>query len=640
MEFSEIALQKLLQLFPELSSYIVSFKDVSEETGKEESGLRVGMFILQLGQEYYYVPVIMKNETVLPMDSLFSATEGKFYPLTRSFMDQAISSSQVYLGKPTKIPATVPTNPSVYELVTPPRTGKFVYASSSRLTEFLANMPNMVKQAMIEKFAADKEVYSALHKLFGLENVLAALRPSKEGPKAIAKPAVQLITEGKGLENDVVKDILEKGYALRGENTTNRVAVLANDFNSLGPLQILGGADAGRDYGVVTTSGEVKEAYIPKRAVAAPKFAALLRPFNSDAISQDPVFALFSNGDYAISGQIVSRGEPLDSKKVVKDLFGFRSPSVPKDIRGGDRIAIFSPELNLVGVYSIWNVINSNIGVTLKGSNLLPCGDGYSREVTINAYRNCQVINAQNSENIFVPYNCLVVVLKSDVSNELETNVNSALAKLELSTLTALGTAVDIGYDGVEFSFNGKAIGPEVKMVELLVVNEGINPQKAESFIKQAKEQKHVKVYLSKKADFEPGEIPQYGDIPPEQQNTFGADAQNSFMGNVRSAVETQDPQTVESTIISELIQATNMTDLVREYLPDIQESIDKLGRTLFLARLNMDQLSQSQNANELLGFISNIRNVYRLLGDNFIKLQRMVGGPEQEILTEENKVQ
>jgi len=638
MEFSENALQKLIQLFPELSSYIVSFKDISEETGKEESGLRVGIFILQLGQEYYFIPVIAKSDTVLPIDSLFSNSDGKFYPLTKTFLDQAISSSQVTIGKATKIPKTVPTNPSVYDLVTPPRTGKFVYASSSRLVEFLANMPNMVKKAMTEKFAEDKEIYETLHKLFGLENVLAALKPSIHGPKAVLKPAVELITEGRGLDNPTVASILEKGYALRGENTTERVAVLANDFDSLGPLQLIGGVDSGKDYEVVTSSGEIKPAYIPKRAQAAPKFAALLRPYDSNALSQDPVLAIFSNGDYAISSQIVSRGEAVDTKKVLKDLFGVQSPIVPRDVVNYSKIAIFSPELNLVGAYSVHHVNESNVGVTIKASNLLPGNE--SSGVTINAYRNCKVINAADCENIFIPYNALIVVLHHNISGKLETNINSALAKLELSTLTALGTAVDIGFDGIEFSFNGKPVGPEVKMVEMLVVKEGIAPNKADSFIKQAKEQKHVKIYLSKKADFEPGEIPQYGDIPADQENTFGADVQGAAIKNIRSAIDTQDPQTIESTIISELIQATNMTDLVREYLPDIQEAIDKLGRTLFLARLNMDQLSQSQNANELLAFISNIRNVYRLLGDNFIKLQRMCGGPEQPILTEENKVQ
>ena len=45
MELSELALEKLLQLFPELASYIVSFRDLTQESGKEEMGLSVGMFI-------------------------------------------------------------------------------------------------------------------------------------------------------------------------------------------------------------------------------------------------------------------------------------------------------------------------------------------------------------------------------------------------------------------------------------------------------------------------------------------------------------------------------------------------------------------------------------------------------------------
>ena len=138
MDFSEIAFQKLFQLLPELSSYVVSFKDITEESGKEEQGLRIGMFILLFGPEYYFIPVISKNDTVLPIDSIFSQSEEQFYPLTKAFCSQLISSSQIQLGTPTRIPKTVPINPSVYEMIAPPRTGKFVYASSSRLSEFLS----------------------------------------------------------------------------------------------------------------------------------------------------------------------------------------------------------------------------------------------------------------------------------------------------------------------------------------------------------------------------------------------------------------------------------------------------------------------------------------------------------------------
>lgn len=636
MELSEIALQKLLQLFPEISSYIVNFRDITEEAGKEESGLQIGIFILQFGEEYYYIPVIAKNETVLPIDSLFSASTNTFTPLTRSFIDKVVASSQVYLGKATKIPKTVNQNPSVYDMVTPPRTGKFVYASSSRLVEFLALMPNMVKKAMAEKFAEDKEVYQTMHRLFGLENILAALKPTSP-IEVTRKPAVEIITEGTGMSNEHIKAILDKGYALRGEQTTERVAVLANDASMVGPLHTVSGADVGADYEVVMRTGEVRSAYVPKRLTGASKQPALfkggLNNVGGSYSGDDGLFIMFADGNYAIDRNgFVARGEADMKKKVLKDFFSMVTPLTPKTLtRKNYNFAIFTPDLDLVGVYSLNSVSESPHGVTIKAyPKMPPRGNGSG--VTINAYRNCRSIDLTDPTNIFIPINALIAPLGNDKSDELEVNVNAALAKLELSTLTALGSAADVGYDGIEFSYNGKPIGSELKIIEVLVGGEGIAPSKAESFVKQAKEQGRVKIYLSKKADFEPGEIPQYGDIPPDQDqfNNFGADKDGALSKNLRSAVDTQDPQVVESMVISELLQATDMNSLVREYLPEIDAAIDKLGRTLFLARLNMDKLSQSQNSNEVMSFIANLRNVYRLLGDNAIKLERMVSGPEQ----------
>lgn len=631
MELSEIALQKLLQLFPEISSYIVNFRDITEEAGKDESGLQIGLFILQFGEEYYYIPVIAKNETVLPIDSLFSAESGTFIPLTRSFIDKVMASSQVYLGKSSKIPKTVPQNPSVYDMVTPPRTGKFVYASSSRLVEFLAIMPNMVKQAMVEKFSSDKEVYQTMHRLFGLENILAALKPTS-AVMMHRKPAVELVTGGTGLDNQAIKEILEKGYSLRGENTTNRVAVLGNDSSLLGPLHNISGVDVGADYEVVMRSGEVRSIYAPKRMSGASKKPALLQGHQYATYSDrdNSIFVMFSNGDYAISEGFVARGEPMVKHKVVRDYLGTTVPLTPRSVtRNSGPIALLTPDLDLVGVYSVTDVVEAPHGVTVTGYSRLP---GASGGVTINAYRNCRSIDVTDPQNIFVPINTLIVPLGRDVSETLEVNINAALAKLELSTLVALGSAADIGYDGVEFTFNGKPVNTHMKMAEILVVQEGIEPARAESFIKRAKEDGRVKIYLSKKADFEPGEIPQFGETPPDQDqyNTLGADKDGAFSKGLRSAVDTQDPQVIESMVISELLQATDMNSLVKEYMPEIEAAMDKLGRTLFLARLNMDKLSASQNSNEVMSFIANLRNVYRLLGDNVTKLERMVSGPEE----------
>ena len=107
MEFSELALQKILQLFPELTNFIVTFKDVTEDANRSEnSAVKVGIFILQFGNGYYYLPVVAKGEVVQPLDSIFSVEDQAFYPLTKNYVQKAVNSVQLELGKSTRIPNT------------------------------------------------------------------------------------------------------------------------------------------------------------------------------------------------------------------------------------------------------------------------------------------------------------------------------------------------------------------------------------------------------------------------------------------------------------------------------------------------------------------------------------------------------
>lgn len=625
MELSEIALQKLLQLFPELSSYIVSFKDISDDSGIAEDGPRVGMFLLRFGQEYYYLPVMAKDETVYPLDSIFSAA-GEFIPLTKSMVDKVMASATISTGRAAKIPKTVPLNPSVQDLVTPPRTGKFVYASSSRMVEFLANMPNFIKKATLEKFSQDSEVYNTLHRLFGLEDMLAALKPSyTSAVKVVSKPAVEVISGGEGLGHDSIQDILEKGYSLKGENTSTRVAVLANDFEHSGVLQRLDAAEAGRCISLVTKEGQTREAFYPKKARGGPLKVALLHSGYSHGADNSRL-VVFSNGEYSTNGDLVFQGEPSGTDSVLAGLLTRDVPITVSRVHRGTKVAIFNQDMALIDALDIYSVVDSTSGTILKGASLV--GNG---SVIVNAFRNSTTVDISDPKNIFVPANTLAVVLGNDCSGDFEESLISALKKRELVSLSALGSTMDLGFDGVEFSVNGKPASSEAKVIEILVVHEGLDPAAASNFIKKAKDLRKVKIYLSKKADFEPGEIPQFGDAPQDQENNFGSEAQANFSNNLKASVKTQDPQAIESTIISELLQASSMNDLVREYTPDISKAVDRLGRTLFLARLNTEKLSKSQNATEVASFIANLRNVYRLLGDNVIKLERISATPDIE---------
>lgn len=630
MEFSELALQKLLQLFPELSSFILTFKDITAEVPSlEETDVSIGVFILQAGKRNFYLPVIAKGEAVQPLDSIFDNEEQSFIPLAKGFVNKLINSSQSAMGKSTKIPDSVVHNPSIYSLVTPPRTGKFVYASSSRLEEFLTVLPNMVKKAVLDKFSSDKEVYSALHKLFGLENLFSALKPTVAPVTATPKPAVELITEGVGLDNPTIKSILDKGYALRGENTTTRVAVLANDRAAMGKLRTLSAINVDKDYDICVKTGGTRTAFLPKNSKYRPQTPAI---FKNKVESVDKVLAIFKNGDFVISSNLVAVGEGRDGKQTLQDYLSIVPAITISELTNKDTyFALFSPQLELIGIYKHPLITNSIHGTTIETFSVLDIGER-DKDVTINAYRNCTTINCQDQKNIFVPTNTMVVKLGNQLWSDdtFEKNINSAAARLELTTLTVLGGAVDIGFDGVEFHVNKSPVGGEADVMKILVVEEGIAPEKAESFVKQAREERHIKIYMSKKADAEQDLIPAYGQPPQAQQNGFGIN--DDFTNNVNSAAKTNDAEIVESTIISELLQVADMKGYIKEYMPEIKNAIDKLGRALFLCRLKMDQLALDHTASEVFSFVANLRTTYRMLGDTYLKLEDMVNDSEVQL--------
>lgn len=624
MEFSELALQKLIQLFPELANYIVTFRDVTEDTGGEEnSDVSVGVFILQFGNGYSYIPVIAKGEVIQPIDSIYSVEEKSFSPLITPVIKTLVNQVGEGMGKRTKIPNSITHNPSVYEMVTPPRTGKFVYASTSRLSEFLSLTPDFVKRALVEKFSSDKTIYSAMHKLFGLENILASLKTLPQAPALVQESPMQVITGGNDLEEPVIQSILNKGYAIQGSAPVNRIAISSSDYQNINSYKVLGSLDGGFDYKIPLKTGEVRVGYMPRRSLLTAQMRRLEIPygyqdFHREREDTNPVFVIYEDGSYSLTGGVVAIGEGTSENTTFTQLLSFVSPKTPKDIVMYEDFAMFSPEMELLGVFNAYSVSIDPTGISIKARDLTP---GTNHPVRINAFRNCSNVTYDHG-NLYVPYNTLVIPLGKNISSDLEININVAQKRQELGMTSMLTSKVDLGHDGVEFNYNGTPIGTEPGVMEILVVKEGIDPGQAQSFVKQAKEERHISIYLSKRADFEPGDIPQFGDAPPQQYNPLDL---QGFENKVAPALQTEDPETVEATIISELLQVTNMQEYAREYLPDIKNAIDKIGRILFLGRLNTEKLAVDHSAEEITTFMSNLRNVYRLLGNNYIKLEQLL---------------
>lgn len=638
MDFYDIALAKFLQSFPELSNFIITFQDLTAQlSNPDESEVSVGAFIIKAGTSYYYVPVIAKGANLYPIDSMFSVEKEKFLPLTPKTITTIINSQAFTLGEKTKIPSTVPRNPSVYDMVSPPRTGKFVYASASRLGEFLSVIPNDIKKYVKERILDNKKLYQGMNDMFGLKEILdplSKLNPNGEtatGGIAQSTSPVQVITEGNGLSPDEVRQVLSAGYVVRGKTNTNRIAITAEDSNRTGLMSQSGLMESNREYSVVLSDGSTREGFIPK---LAPTMAGMKyqRNYSSDpgTLPSSNVgynFTIYENGDFSKIDNAVIQGNAKDPKNVLQTLFNYRPPVMLKNLEGRETFALMTPEMELIGVYRAYNSpIRTGEGVILKGAG------GVLRDTPVNIFGYHNVKSAfKEGNDLYVPHNVLVILLSRDISFDLEINVNAASTKRSLAELITLGNAMSIGYDGVEFTVNGSPIGGEPKLVEILVAKEGIEPTVADSFVKQAKERKKLKIYLSKKADFSSGEIPQYGDKAPEQRMDsplVQGSREKQFQSmepNVEESMTIGDPQTTEATILAELLQAPDMYQYIEEYAPDIEEALDKLGRILFLLRINLDKFGKGSNPSEVFSFISQLRNVYRMLGDNFIKLQQLM---------------
>ena len=92
-----------------------------------------------------------------------------------------------------------------------------------------------------------------------------------------------------------------------------------------------------------------------------------------------------------------------------------------------------------------------------------------------------------------------------------------------------------------------------------------------------------------------------------------------------KSVKDVADRETMEATIISEMLQNPDLAGTINEYLPEIKQAVDKLGRSLFLMRLNTNKLGDKIDAEALNNLFTSTRNAYRILGENYVELQNLV---------------
>lgn len=127
--FADMAYTTLNSKFAELAPYVVTFKILSVSA---DSGSGVGVLIIDYNNKTVYIPVVMVDSALKPMEIFYYKDLNVFLPLTLQWLDEISRDTLDELGEATKLPNEVPQDVDLRDLVIPPASasGRLGYANA------------------------------------------------------------------------------------------------------------------------------------------------------------------------------------------------------------------------------------------------------------------------------------------------------------------------------------------------------------------------------------------------------------------------------------------------------------------------------------------------------------------------------
>lgn len=145
--FSQMAYSVLFSKFPNLAQSVVTFKVLDVDA---EAGDGVGAFVVLYNQLPIYIPVVIVDGQLKPVEMFYYKQLNIFLPLDNAWLEEITKMSLDEMGSPENAPNTVPSDVSVRNLVLPPyTTGRYGYASAEDVPPEVVNsgIGSMVKAA-------------------------------------------------------------------------------------------------------------------------------------------------------------------------------------------------------------------------------------------------------------------------------------------------------------------------------------------------------------------------------------------------------------------------------------------------------------------------------------------------------------
>lgn len=200
--FSELAYKAISKGQPALLASVVTFRVLEKDV---QNGEAVGTFIIKQGNEVLFVPVVLVDNAVKPLDLFYCRSHDRYYPLTPEWLREVQTMSVNQMGSAVTVPKTLTTDVDIRNLMVPPSVGRYSYASDQSdpgwtpfarihrelpgygrqvFPEALAHLGEQTKLAVRMALQLRPKVAQALAEQYGVQKIAQALRPA---PKVAAE---------------------------------------------------------------------------------------------------------------------------------------------------------------------------------------------------------------------------------------------------------------------------------------------------------------------------------------------------------------------------------------------------------------------------------------------------------------------
>ena len=126
-QFGQMAYEAFSGKFPDLVNDLVTFKILDSNL---EDNVGTGAFILEHGGDFIYIPAVLSDNQLKPFDLMYVKSKDIFLPLSREWLDETAKVGLSSMGEGVKLPKTVATDVDIRNIIVPPTTGRYSYASA------------------------------------------------------------------------------------------------------------------------------------------------------------------------------------------------------------------------------------------------------------------------------------------------------------------------------------------------------------------------------------------------------------------------------------------------------------------------------------------------------------------------------